>query len=141
MSNWSSVILCWSGIDDKVEGKEGTDTRLAEIDRLWTDKIGPKKWIVSYSCERDVSIAVCCEVVAITHANHFGCEDEDGSLVHAIQSLEWQYPNEVQLFWKSEDHNSYLTCKPFSYLDFPRPSAATPTGQTLWPTLPSLLQQ
>lgn len=108
MSHHSTVILVWSGGDDLAEN---VDKRLDEIDRGWdTGGVLHNAWVVSYPCPHDRAVGMSCEVVAVTHCDHF----DAGDLGYAIRELDRTYPDEVQIFWKAEGASCYDMVFPFS---------------------------
>jgi hypothetical protein len=99
MSNWSTVMIAFSGVDDEVKdgSKHPEENRIRQImeKHNTSDEPGVKLYgpMISYSCS-EKSIAYAYDVVAIFHANHF----HPDHLAGIIQSFEWEYP--VQIIWK-----------------------------------------
>lgn len=102
MSNWSSIVLCWSGIDEDAQDEMN---RMREIangmyhrDSSWSGKRG----LLSPSCNA-ASIGSAVETVVLYHANHFDPND----LLQVLLSLKWEFPNQVEFFWKHEQMDNY----------------------------------
>lgn len=104
MSDWASVIVCWSGLDDEIPDDASVDSRLKAIDSEYKKLVGfsLRGWVVSYSCGNK-SIGYTNEVTAIAHTNNFDQE----KLVEALRGLSWENPLNVEVFWKSEQMDRY----------------------------------
>lgn len=102
MGNWSSVILTWTRIDGKAKD---VTKRLSEIDAL--ADLGNRR-----TAWQESNFGQCCEVVAVASIEGFwpypkDYEPNGPCLMNAIAFLEWEFPQEVQVFWKDEDANRY----------------------------------
>ncbi len=121
MSNWSSVIITWSGIDElpptgigSIDESGRQLDRLVDIEKAYCkiirDSWGPnvqwgKRWVVSWACPDQRAIGGACEFLATTHYESF---DPDGFL-EAARQFQWSNPEEVQIFFKDEDMERYAS--------------------------------
>lgn len=100
MSNWSKVILAWAGIDDdwhELGDEESVNQRV----RLITENVPYLRHLVtSHSCP---VAGMAVEVVVVFEANHFGPHE----LCEYLRTLPWEYPDEVEVFWKDEHAENY----------------------------------
>lgn len=107
MSNWSSVIVLFSGIDQQAAPDEETthgEARAARIARHTDEQCGA---LAGYHispgglCNR--SLGSACEVVLLMHVNHFSVTP----LISYLRSLQWDLPDQVELLWKDENDEQY----------------------------------
>ncbi len=103
MSNWSRVMVCWSGIDDEA-------SEPVEIDRRAGALCG-----AGYAVYRDATVYSCpeldggrlggpaCEVTVIFDCNHF----DPGEFLDVLRGMPWEKPEEVEVFWKDEEADVY----------------------------------
>jgi hypothetical protein len=115
MSNWASVIICFSGIDEAVipslyereHVKQAVDDRLEAIRKAFNadpyDGGLTSAWVVAYPCPSPAAVGKACEVVAVTHCNHFRAD----YMQRVLAALEWDIRDEVTLLWKTEDDSEY----------------------------------
>lgn len=116
MSNWSAVILTFSGNDELAcpphEGLAEEDTplgtaRIAAINAKLC-KYRRTPFVLAPTSSS-------CQVIAVCDANNFAPEwtecypepADDPSLTSILRSLEWEYPESVELFWKAEDDDTF----------------------------------
>lgn len=104
MSNWSSVIMCWSSSDGLGVAKEHPSDHpyrfKAVIGAFRED--GPR-WTPILPCG-PWSLGSACEFVAVAHVNHF-CVDE---LMEVLDKYVWESPEEVQVMCKDEEQDQYF---------------------------------
>lgn len=105
MGNYSSVILLWSGIDRKAEPH---GDRLAAIVKKANEHGLYGSLFMHMAWENGHGP---CEVVAVGICKSF----QEAPLLGVLESMEWDYPDEVELLWKSEDCRSYQVIRPFGY--------------------------
>lgn len=111
MSNWSSVIIAWSGIDDIAEENVRTTEIQAEYEKIKYGWFGTR---LSPSCSKE-SIGSACEVVLLMHANHFNVE----GMIRLLRGMKWEYPEHVELFYKSEHDENYQVIRVFDEKTWP----------------------
>ncbi len=115
MSNWASVIVTFPSTDRRAcpESGDGGRLRCAEIQkRIGLERLtgyghDPKKY-PDYQHPVHVStigsLGSACQVVMLFNFNHFGNGDW---LIAFLKTLTWQYPDEVEVFFKTEDDTLY----------------------------------
>jgi hypothetical protein len=117
--------VVWSGIDDQGDNNSEME-RLGRISARTMEETDHQervprrylpKWVVVPSCNHTDSPGSTCEFVAVTHWNHFSPSD----LMPLLAEEKWEFPEEVGVLWKTEDHDQYHS----AYLDengaWPRP--------------------
>jgi hypothetical protein len=110
MSNWSKVILCWSGIDEAVPDVQLRLDAIAAFFAMRDDDLelryGKVRWDAVSLPAADGNRSVgssATETVVVGAANHFDAE----ALLVALRNQAWEFPEQVELFWKTEEHTTY----------------------------------
>ena len=115
MSNWSCVIVAWSGIDSAVYAPDGHQSQIAAETMLRLNQLTPAfdrfgsgygpKWVVSHPCPSTEAVGCSCEMVAVAHWNHFWVDE----LMEVLLSMTWEYPEAVQVMYKDEGVGQYAS--------------------------------
>ncbi len=101
MSNYSAVVLCWSGTDEAESHRSRMQKIRSAFAPPWT------KWTVAWPCPDAEAIGLTCEFVAVAHWNHFDPDD----LFKMLSDMPWERPKEVCVMWKDEEATTYsLRC-------------------------------
>lgn len=100
MSNWTSVIVTWSGHE-----KASEDRRLQDeiLDRILAAHGGGDAWLVRQACGGTLAGTSCCEFVAVSGINRFS----PGEALSVLHEYGWECPWEVELMWKTEEDDVY----------------------------------
>jgi len=107
MSNWSSVIVLFSGTDERAApyGEKAYGAARAELIARYTDDhcgaVTGRHLSPGGLCDK--SLGSAHQVVLLMHVNHFHAEP----LIQWLRSLEWDLPNQVELLWKDENSECY----------------------------------
>lgn len=120
MSNWAIVIVAWASTDRAAE-HEGHRNRVKRLNpnRYRKDEPNNHPWQYVEPCS-STALGGACEVVAVTHCNHFqpDCSDQDwydpdeNHLADQLRAMAWEYPEQVCIMWKDEHMIGYSTLYP-----------------------------
>jgi len=102
MSNWSVVMVCWSGLDDAASGSDDHESRVALVTTL-LQKAGLRGPVVAHGCPHEESVGSAVEWVLVFHCNHFSPE----KALFPLSTIRWSKPEEVQVIWKDEEMDGY----------------------------------
>lgn len=107
MSNWSSVLVLFSGIDGKavpVGERSYGAARASLIAKYTDDDCGAvRNYHISPGGPSEGSLGSAYQVVLLMHVNHFYAE----RLIPWLRTLEWDLPEQVELLWKDENDDQY----------------------------------
>ena len=107
MSNWSTVILTWSSLEKNHKERLAKITEFMDVG--YTRKINDEFYATPHNTDAD---SVWGDFVVVMKVNAFRprkeFEWEDNELGEVLDSMTWEYPNEVEIFSKNEDMHVFM---------------------------------